>query len=49
MEVRSNVYRYAPNPPSQFSKSEMTDMLSDFTLLTERHLAQVSGLWTALT
>ena len=49
MQVRSNVYRYAPNPPSQFSKSEMTDMLSGFTLLTERHLAQVSGLWTVLT
>ena len=47
MEVRSNV-SIRPNPTSQFSKSEMTDMLAIYSL-TERHLAQVSGLWTALT
>ena len=48
-QVCDRYYRFGINKrPSEFSMDEIKDHIVDGYSLSERHLAQISGLWTAL-
>ena len=48
-KVCDRYYRFGTvKRPNEFSMNEITNLIVDGNLLSERHLSQISGLWTAL-
>ena len=49
-QVSSRYYRFGTvERPDEFSMEKIKELIADGDKLSERHLAQISGLWTALT